>query len=51
MVTEEIFGPVVAVQSFEDEADGLELANGTRSGLSSSVWTGITLARCGFPAS
>jgi acyl-CoA reductase-like NAD-dependent aldehyde dehydrogenase len=38
--TEEIFGPVVAVLPFEDEADAVGLANATRYGLSGSIWTG-----------
>lgn len=38
-VTEEIFGPVVAVLPFEDEADAIELANATEYGLSGSIWT------------
>ncbi|MGV0992696.1 MAG: aldehyde dehydrogenase family protein [Mycobacterium sp.] len=38
-VTEEIFGPVVAVLPFEDEADGIALANDTEYGLSGSIWT------------
>ncbi len=37
--TEEIFGPVVTLHSFEDEAEALELANGVRYGLCASVWT------------
>lgn len=36
---EEIFGPVVTIMSFKDEAHALELANGTRYGLSSTLWT------------
>ena len=36
---EEIFGPVVTVVPFDDEAQALEIANGTRYGLSASVWT------------
>jgi 1-pyrroline dehydrogenase len=39
LITEEIFGPVITVQWFQDEAEGLSLANGVRYGLSSSVWT------------
>ena len=38
-VTEEIFGPVVTVLPFEDEADAIGLANGTDYGLSGSIWT------------
>ena len=38
-VTEEIFGPVVAVLPFEDEADAIEVANATDYGLSGSIWT------------
>jgi acyl-CoA reductase-like NAD-dependent aldehyde dehydrogenase len=36
---DEIFGPVVTVLPFEDEADALELANATEYGLSGSIWT------------
>jgi acyl-CoA reductase-like NAD-dependent aldehyde dehydrogenase len=36
---EEIFGPVVAVIPFDDEADAIRLANETIYGLSGSVWT------------
>lgn len=38
-VTEEIFGPVVTVLPFEDEADAVALANDTVYGLSGSIWT------------
>ncbi|MCG5220560.1 aldehyde dehydrogenase family protein [Streptosporangium sp. KLBMP 9127] len=37
--TEEIFGPVVSVLPFDDEADAVRLANDTRYGLSGSIWT------------
>ncbi|WP_183099145.1 gamma-aminobutyraldehyde dehydrogenase [Nocardioides pelophilus] len=35
----EIFGPVITVQRFTDEAEALRWANGVKYGLSSSVWT------------
>ncbi len=35
----EIFGPVVTVQSWSDEADAIERANGTEFGLAAGVWT------------
>jgi acyl-CoA reductase-like NAD-dependent aldehyde dehydrogenase len=39
IVQQEIFGPVVTVQPFSDEADAITLANATPYALSASVWT------------
>jgi len=36
---EEIFGPVISVCTFKDEAEALELANNTEFGLGAGVWT------------
>jgi len=36
---EEIFGPVLAVTTFTDEADALRIANDTQYGLGAGVWT------------
>ena len=36
---EEIFGPVVTIQTFRDETHALELANATEYGLAASLWT------------
>ncbi len=36
---EEIFGPVVALQSFKTEEEALQLANATQYGLAASIWT------------
>jgi acyl-CoA reductase-like NAD-dependent aldehyde dehydrogenase len=38
-VTDEIFGPVVTVLPFDDEADAIALANDSIYGLSGSIWT------------
>lgn len=47
---EEVFGPVLAVIGFDDEADALRIANGTPYGLSGAVWakdtdTAVAFAR------
>jgi betaine-aldehyde dehydrogenase len=39
MVQNEIFGPVITVQKFTDEAQAVAYANGVNYGLASSVWT------------
>ena len=39
ITTEEIFGPVITIETFTDEADAVALGNSTKYGLASSVWT------------
>ncbi|MEJ8630037.1 aldehyde dehydrogenase family protein [Sphingomonas sp. I4] len=39
LATQEVFGPVLAVLSFEDEEDAVRLANDTDYGLMAAVWT------------
>ncbi len=39
IVQREVFGPVITVQQFSDEAQALEWANGVKYGLAASVWT------------
>jgi betaine-aldehyde dehydrogenase len=38
-IQDEIFGPIVTVQKFKDEAEALRNANDVKYGLASSVWT------------
>lgn len=38
-IQDEIFGPIVTVQSFKDDAEALRNANDVKYGLASSVWT------------
>jgi len=38
-VQEEIFGPVVTINSFQNEAEATELANDVQFGLAASIWT------------
>jgi aldehyde dehydrogenase (NAD+) len=39
LAQEEVFGPVIAIMPFDDEAHAVALANGTDFGLVSSIWT------------
>jgi len=39
VLTRELFGPVVTVQTFATEAEAIRLANATEYGLAASVWT------------
>lgn len=50
LAQEEIFGPVLAVIPFDDEAEAIRIANGTKYGLAAYVWTarittGMRMAR------
>ena len=38
-IQSEIFGPVITIQKFKDEAEAIALSNGVEYGLASSVWT------------
>ena len=39
IVQEEVFGPVLTVQPFDEEAEAVRMANGVAYGLAASVWT------------
>lgn len=39
LAREEVFGPILSIIPFEDEAHALRIANGTEYGLASAVWT------------
>ena len=39
IVQREVFGPVVTIQKFDDDAQAIEWANGVRYGLAASIWT------------
>jgi aminomuconate-semialdehyde/2-hydroxymuconate-6-semialdehyde dehydrogenase len=40
ILTHEVFGPVLTLQAFDDEAEAIELANGTDYGLAATIYTG-----------
>jgi 5-carboxymethyl-2-hydroxymuconic-semialdehyde dehydrogenase len=40
ILTEEVFGPVLTIQTFSDEEEGIAMANGTRFGLAATLVTG-----------
>lgn len=39
LVQEEVFGPVMTLEAFDEEADAIKLANVTRYGLAAAIWT------------
>jgi 4-(gamma-glutamylamino)butanal dehydrogenase len=39
LITEEVFGPVLAIQTFDDDTEAIAMANNTIYGLAASVWT------------
>jgi acyl-CoA reductase-like NAD-dependent aldehyde dehydrogenase len=50
VIQEDIFGPVLTLETFADESDAVVIANGTPFGLAAAVWTsdlsrGLSLAR------
>lgn len=48
---EEVFGPVLVILTYRSEAEAVELANGTRYGLSGAVWAGTSEAAAAFARS
>jgi len=40
LAREEVFGPILSIIPFDDEAEALKIANATSYGLASAVWTG-----------
>ncbi|MFZ0387756.1 MAG: aldehyde dehydrogenase family protein, partial [Solirubrobacteraceae bacterium] len=40
ILTHEVFGPVLTLQAFDDEAAAIELANSTDYGLAATIYTG-----------
>ncbi len=40
LAREEVFGPVLSIIPFDDEADAIRIANGTDFGLVAGIWTG-----------
>lgn len=42
LACDEVFGPVLSLMPFYDEADAIRLANGTDYGLVAGIWTGNT---------
>ncbi len=40
ILTEEVFGPIVTIESFDSEAEAVAMANGTRFGLAATLVTG-----------
>src|SRR5690606_12406514 len=39
LLTQEVFGPVLSLQSFDDDDEGIAMANASRFGLAASVWS------------
>jgi gamma-glutamyl-gamma-aminobutyraldehyde dehydrogenase len=39
LITDEVFGPVLAIQTFDDDSEAIAMANNTIYGLAASVWT------------